>query len=369
MVFLIVILTLIVIIGVDLAIRYTTDAVKNLKIKQEREKALDIGLKLEIDTEAKSFKSVQVSNPKAKILAVDDEKIILDSFRKILVLDGYSIDTVETGPEVLEMIQKNDYDFVFTDLKMEGMDGVEVTKSVKHLRPDIDVVMITGFATIESAVDVMKYGAMDYIQKPFTAEELSEWVKKLVYRRQERLEKETKPVVRLVSGKTKKSESKKEFDVPGGVFISPGHTWLTIENNGQIRVGIDDFSQKIIEAFDSIEPPKNGQNVRKGETLFTVKQGTRRFSFVSPVTGTVEEVNTKLIDQVELIKKLPYKVGWVCSINAQRLIPELQGLRIGEDAVKWYQSEIDKYAGMMKNRDTNKDFWDDFDRTFLSGAV
>ena len=361
----IVFVMLVNIVAVDLAIRYITDAVKKRQIRREREEALDIGLKMEIDTEAKSLKSVQVNNPKAKILAVDDEKIILDSFRKILVLDGYSIDTVETGPEALGLVQKNDYDFVFTDLKMPIMDGVEVTKSVKHLRPDVDVVMITGYASVESAVDVMKYGAMDYIQKPFTAEELTDAVRNLVFRREDRLQKEFKPVVRLVTAATKESDSKREFNIPGGVFISPGHTWLTIEHNGQIRVGIDDFSQKIIDSIDSIEPPQHGQKVRKGETLFTIIQGARRFSFVSPVSGTVDAVNSKLIDQIELIKKLPYRIGWVCSMTARNLIPELQDLKIGEDAVEWYQSEIDKYTGMIKNRDTNEEFWETFSSTFL----
>ena len=87
--------------------------------------------------------------------------------RKMLVLGGYSIDTVEKGAEALGLLQNRDYDFVFTDLKMPGMDGVELTRAVKHLRPDIDVIVITGYATIETAVETAKSGAMDYVQKPF----------------------------------------------------------------------------------------------------------------------------------------------------------------------------------------------------------
>jgi DNA-binding NtrC family response regulator len=112
-----------------------------------------------------------VPNPKARILCVDDEDVILDSFRKILVLDGYSVDTVNSGAEALNLIKSHHYDFVFTDLKMPEMDGVEVTKSVKYLRPDIDVIIITGYATVETAVECMKLGAMDYVQKPFTEDD------------------------------------------------------------------------------------------------------------------------------------------------------------------------------------------------------
>jgi DNA-binding NtrC family response regulator len=78
------------------------------------------------------------------------------------------VDTVESGPEALTLLRARDYDFLFTDLKMPGMDGIEVVKAAKHLRPDMEVVVITGYGTIESAVETMQFGAIDYAQKPFT---------------------------------------------------------------------------------------------------------------------------------------------------------------------------------------------------------
>ena len=163
---LIVVTTIVVFILVDLVLRLLLDRVRDARIKREREQALDIGLKLDVSEEARTLVRVELDNPKARILAVDDEKLILDSFRKILDIAGYSIDTVEKGSEALGLIRKNDYDFVFTDLKMPEMDGVEVTKAVKHLRPDIDVIVITGYASIETAVETVKFGAMDYVEKP-----------------------------------------------------------------------------------------------------------------------------------------------------------------------------------------------------------
>lgn len=145
---LIVITTIIVFVAVDILLRILLGRIREARIKKERERALDIGLKLDVSEEASTLRRVEVDHPKARILAVDDEEIILNSFRKILVLAGYSIDTVERGPEALGLIRRNDYDFVFTDLKMPEMDGIEVTKAVKHLRPDIDVIVITGYASI-----------------------------------------------------------------------------------------------------------------------------------------------------------------------------------------------------------------------------
>ena len=109
-----------------------------------------------------------------------------------MVIDGYSVDTVTNGKEALGLIQSHHYDFVFTDLKMPEMDGVEVTKAVKHLRPDIDVIIITGYASVETAVETMKYGAMDYVQKPFTEDELLAFVKKTLIKRQDKIQKQLK---------------------------------------------------------------------------------------------------------------------------------------------------------------------------------
>ena len=197
MVLLIVVVTIIVFVLVDFLLRVYFQKRQELKLRKEREAALDIGLKLDYSEEAKTLKRVEVKNAKARILAVDDEPIILDSFRKILVVAGYSIDTVEKGREALGLILKHDYDFVFTDLKMPEMDGLEVTKAVKHLRPDIDVIVITGYASIDTAVETMKYGAMDYVQKPFTEDELIEFFNKSLIKRRDRIEREMKPTVRL----------------------------------------------------------------------------------------------------------------------------------------------------------------------------
>jgi CheY-like chemotaxis protein len=355
MVAIIVILTIIVFVIVDVVLRLVMQKMQESKLRKKREEALDIGVRLDFTHEARTLKRVEVENPKARILAVDDESIVLDSFRKILVLAGYSIDTVENGPEALGLIQKNDYDFVFTDLKMPEMDGIEVTKAVKHLRPDIDVIMITGYATIESAVETMKYGAMDYVQKPFTEDELVDFVNKSFIRRQDRIEREMKPKVHLVTPSIAESASKHEFNVPAGVFISPTHTWVRIELNGMVRIGIDDFVQKIIGQIDEVELPRKGQNIKKGDGLFVIRQGARRVTIPSPVSGRVTSVNSELLYRAEVIKLKPYEFGWMCCLEPANLSEDLGSLRIGADAIAWYQAEIDKFSEMMKKLSKTKE--------------
>jgi len=344
MVPLLVILTVIVFIIVNLVLRLIMQNLERRKIRKARAEALDTGLRLDYTEEAVSLKRVEVDNPKARIVAVDDDEVVLDSFRKILIMDGFSIDTVETGKEALGLIQKNEYDFAFVDLKMPEMDGIEVTKGIKHLRPDIDVLIITGYASVESAVETMKYGAMDYVQKPFTEDELVNFVNKSLIRRQDRIERLTKPQVHLITPSIGATKSKHKINVPAGVFVSPAHTWISLELNGIAKVGLDDFSQKILGPIQSIELPKTGQKVEKGSPLFTIQKGNHRLSLLSPITGSVVSVNADLVDHMEYLQINTYELGWICTIEPSNLPNDLQKLILGADAISWYKKEIDKFS-------------------------
>jgi len=337
-------------IVIDILVRVGTEKMRAAKARKERIAALDIGLNLDFTHEAKSLKRVDVSRPLARILAIDDEPVILDSFRKILVVAGYSIDTVESGREALGLVQKNKYDFVFTDLKMPEMDGLDVVKGVKHFSPESDVIVITGYATIESAVNAMKYGAMDYVQKPFTEDELIDFTKKCLIRRQDHLEKQVAPTVRMM---TVERTPQHEFGLPGGVFVSNGHVWANVTVPGIVRLGIDDFARKMIGRIDGIDFPEKGGAVKKGEPLFTVRQGERKAVFISPVTGKIHTVNVDLPHNLGWLENHPYEKGWVCSIKPDQLADELQQLKIGEKAAVWYQQEIDRFRKLLTPENGN----------------
>jgi CheY-like chemotaxis protein len=343
MVILLVVLTVIIIAVVDVVVRLTLKRMEEGKILKERQRALDLGLRLEFAEEAKSLKRVEVPAPKARILAVDDEPVILDSFRKILVLAGFSVDTVETGQEALSLVRKSDYQFVFTDLKMPGMDGLEVTKAVKHLRPDIDIAIITGYATIESAVSGMKYGAVDYVEKPFTEDELIEFANRLLIRRQDRVARLTAPEIHLVTPSSGILSSARVINVPGGVYISGEHTWVSVQMTGEGLIGLDDLFYKTVGTPTSIGLPKEGQQVRKGQALFVLQRGERSLPFHSPLSGRVSKVNHELEFNLDLMRVRPYEQGWICMIEPSNLTADLSDMKLGADAVAWYQAQVESF--------------------------
>ncbi len=342
------ILAVIIFIIADIIIRYAIKKINEKKIRKERESILEESITIDLSQEAVSLKRAEVPNPKAKILCVDDEDIILDSFRKILVLDGYSIDTVTSGYQAMNLIKSHHYDFIFTDLKMPEMDGVEVTKSVKSLRPDIDVIIVTGYATVETAVECMKLGAMDYVQKPFSEDELLEFTKKSLIKRQDRIHKQLKPRVHITHLSEEEKLNIGEFAIPGGVFISDGHCWAAIAQDGAVRIGLDDFAKKLIGKIDDIEFPNLGMNIAQGQPLFLIKQGKKSIQFNSPVSGHVAKVNHDLGDNIDALDYSTYEKNWICIIDADKLDTELTQLKIGKNAVSFYQEEIDRYTKKIK---------------------
>src|SRR4030066_593496 len=109
---------------------------------------------------------------KPRILVVDDEEIVRRNLSYTLTKENYSVTTVSNGTDAVNQIELSDFDVVLTDLKMEKIDGMEILKRAKIKYPDTEVVMITGYATIDSAVEAIKQGAFHYIAKPFKLDDV-----------------------------------------------------------------------------------------------------------------------------------------------------------------------------------------------------
>jgi signal transduction histidine kinase len=120
---------------------------------------------------------------KSKILIIDDEEVVLDSCTQILKGSSYKLKTANDGTHGLEMVQEYQPDLVFVDLKMPGISGFEVLEKVHEIDATIVTVVITGFATVSSAVDAMKKGAYDFLPKPFTPDEFRMIVRRGIERR------------------------------------------------------------------------------------------------------------------------------------------------------------------------------------------
>ncbi len=149
-----------------------------------------------------------------KILVVDDEIGIRQSLKKILEKEGFDVVTASNGEEAFKLIRGSDIDLLISDIRMAGMDGLELLKVCKSISPYTEVIMITGYASVDTAVDSMKQGAYDYITKPFKKADILKAVGKAIekqvltmdnVRMKERIEAiESTPLVETASPKMKK---------------------------------------------------------------------------------------------------------------------------------------------------------------------
>lgn len=155
-----------------------------------------------------------MSNLTKKLLVVDDEMGIRQSLKKILEKEGYEVLTASNGEEAFKIIRTGDIDLLISDIRMAGMDGLELLKVCKSVSPYTEVIMITGYASVDTAVDSMKQGAYDYITKPFKKADILKAVQKAIEKQvltmdnvkmKERIEAlESTPLVETASPKMKK---------------------------------------------------------------------------------------------------------------------------------------------------------------------
>lgn len=121
---------------------------------------------------------------KARILIVDDEAVVRDSLSDWFRDEGYEVDTAESAKVALEKLAHAMWDIFLLDIRMPGIDGLELQRKLKEAQPDATVIIMTAYASVESAVEAMKQGAYDYIIKPFNPDDLEQTIRKAVERKQ-----------------------------------------------------------------------------------------------------------------------------------------------------------------------------------------
>jgi DNA-binding NtrC family response regulator len=109
---------------------------------------------------------------KGKVLVIDDEDIVLKSVNKILSEENYEVDVSSSGRQGIDRAIERSYDVVLSDIRMPDIGGMRVLRDIKRAKPSLAVIMITGYASVQSAVQAMKLGAADYLEKPFTPDQL-----------------------------------------------------------------------------------------------------------------------------------------------------------------------------------------------------
>ena len=133
-----------------------------------------------------------------KILLVDDEKDFIEALGERMENRGMNVSTTTSAKDALKKMEEEPYDAIILDLQMPEMDGIEALKAIKKKNPDMQVILLTGHATVEKGIEAMKLGAMDLIEKPADIETIAEKIKKAQANKMILVEKKTEEKIRKI---------------------------------------------------------------------------------------------------------------------------------------------------------------------------
>ncbi len=138
------------------------------------------------------------------------------------------------------------------------------------------------------------------------------------------------------------------FTLPGGLFFHRGHTWVNLLFSGQVKVGVDDFLQRVLGHIDALSVPPVGVEVKEGQPFVTIRQGDRTATLPAPLDGVVCGVNDEVEKAPDLLKRSPYTRGWLVALRPTNLTANLVDLKVGDSAMTWLRNELARLNEFMQ---------------------
>lgn len=255
---------------------------------------------------------------KISVLIVDDEQIVLDSIKRHLRKeDKYQIDTALEAETALDLMEQRKYSIVLTDLMMPEIDGLELLKIVKDKYPKTLVVMITGYATINTALQAMQLGAFDYLAKPFTRAEIKQVISRAA------------DLVAAAGAVSEKNGGAKSRDPalrkPEALQGIGQHSWLMKQEDDAVLIGVERPFLINVGKIQSVYLPAKGDTLRQGSVYFQVfSDDLRSQSLLSPISGTVIEANEQVNLNPNEALRDPYGGGWLLRIKPSNFAEEVK---------------------------------------------
>jgi DNA-binding response OmpR family regulator len=233
-----------------------------------------------------------------RALVVDDEEIVLASVERTLTREGYVVDMVLTAEEALDKLSDGIYDVVITDLMMPNLNGIELLARMKEMNLSIPAVMVTGYPTIKTAIEALKLGAVDYIPKPFTRQELLSPVSRAVRRK----ENEKNGYARTsVYFDTAAGPDPTASDEIPPVYVLRKHSWARRCENDTLVIGIEpSFLLTVgVEQIATIRLPLENEVITQGHSSIVVvlRSGVEHRVYM-PLSGRIIETDSLAVESI-----------------------------------------------------------------------
>jgi FixJ family two-component response regulator/glycine cleavage system H lipoate-binding protein len=255
-----------------------------------------------------------------KILVVDDELPVAKSIASTLSEKNYSVEITLSGEEALKKQKDIHPDVIIADLMMPGISGMDLLKTVKEKSPNTMFIMITGYPSIQSAVQAIKLGAFDFIPKPFTPDELRSLVSRALERRVLDEKGKQEPALR-------KDHQAAVVEIPKDVYCIPENSWVKVEHDGNARIGVHHILLSTITKIISLDLPAIDETRYQGEAFLWITDSTKRIHRIwTPITGKIITLNEKLKEDYSKLMNDPYGEGWLAIIAPFHLEDDLKNL-------------------------------------------
>jgi len=242
---------------------------------------------------------------KIEILAIDDEQVILDSIVKLCTLEDWKVDTAIDAESGLDMILNNSYHLIISDIMMPGMDGFELLDTLREREISVPVIITTGFSTVENAVKSLYTGAIDFLPKPFTVEELLSSVSRALHYSVIRKKQETALF---------NNDTSSLFFIPcPAKYQRLGYgAWIFLEDDGSVKIGVTDLFLRTIQSILRLEMFMVDNEIIQGNFCLQIETKDEMIhNLLAPLSGRIIKRNENVLNNLTLIEKDPYFSGWL----------------------------------------------------------
>lgn len=256
------------------------------------------------------------------ILVIDDEQVVRDAVCLVCNAGGLTVETVGDARTALEKVQRNAYRMVVCDIMLPEFNGFHILDAMKRAGVCTPLIMITGYSTMQNAVNALKNGAIDFIAKPFTADELESAI-----RRGLRYQK----FAQVTASRGSQEGDISDFSVPcpADYYRLGNLSWGRIERNGSGLVGVTDLFLKTVSAVNEVRFLDMDQDLVQGTACAKItSQDNLIHDILSPLSGRIVERNELLLSSPETLEKDPYFDGWLYRIIPTDVAYELKQLTI-----------------------------------------
>jgi CheY-like chemotaxis protein len=258
------------------------------------------------------------------ILVVEDEPVVIEAAKKILTPESLKVDEALDAETALQKLRHNKYKLVLSDLMLPKISGFDLIEIVKRKYPNIAIITITGYATLENAVQSFKLGVFDFIPKPFTFEELLG----VVYRGMKFIE--------MISSHKRKDNQKEWLtrkryvgDKLVKYYFLGQHAWAKLDQDGSAIFGVGETFPRIIGDIQRVDFPPINEEISQGSVCVQITTKQHLVHTVwAPLSGRVIEYNRDIEQNAHLIHTDPFFQGWLVRIIPTNLESELVNLTL-----------------------------------------